>query len=1611
MWIVQLAVLLLSVAINFRVTRFVFHLKGWFKYSKGFIMKQGHRSGVGGLLRVSLSMALALALVACGGGGGGSSGGSVSPGTTVPGATTTTISGKVKLSSTVAGKPGLKKAMYGAPKGKPGSKAYMAAKQSSSGLRAALLAPAQAAAFTSGTVYLYNSDHPEWLAPVSSSPTDSAGAYSMSKLENAAANGGAYKDGDPIPAGNYTLLAFKSGGFDPILGTTTTALVAVQTVVNKFEGTVAVSDLVAQESVALPTVTAMIGLKQNTDGTQTWGSAATNFPGNAAIQVNFSSAMSRGSLTNGIVISPAVSGKWSLSSDWTTATFYPDAGVTFTPNTVYTITVKGSDSGAAAAVKNVYGNALAKTAVGTFTATAVDTIAPTAIFVSPTTAQLANAVDVTLPIRIGSNKQLDVNGLTLDGKVAGVSSLGAKPGVLYVGYDTASSLYVYEFILGSPMQLGTTYDLTISGGKGLNGKAMNTLTGTIQTKSAAATTGVDAAASVATQSAQASVKSVFGNWVRAFNDRNITQLQSVMSGDFYFEDKNTDPQSDLNKDGRLSLAEFSDMLTKNAFPQWEFCGTVVTGDVVGNINVVGNNADFEFKLVGTSSKTSQACLNSLPTDAFYATVQNVNGAWTIVRASSGIDTRSKTITFPNLIDTLTLTQSQTGGVVTIADGGQAVLPYIPGATGPDAYPITWSWGATTGVSSYVLVRMDARDPQNGAACAFKSTVTSFISGSGCVASGGKDVSAKFGFNNNKGPAMMPANFLVDGGQYYWEVIGLGTVTTSTIAAKTSQELLKDITAISAMQSFNIAGTYKELVAQVYGGATATGTPLKFSTLFNGYDAGAANQVTLTVTTGNTTATTGYLQVSGYSNKSYPLTFASGIATVTVDLYQGDNWISVSDMSGLNANFGVTTTGGLQPVVKITSIKDQNLAVITGDAWKYYKATGATRITVAGTVDTITYPNITTVDVNVWNDTSAAYSYVSAPVTGGTFTATLDIYKGDNWVNVGSGFMDTATNTWVWNGDHAGVNTDTGTVWVPNISITSVTTATLSNDYGQSSDWDASLDADGVVTIAGKFKVPKNGTYNINSDGGYSNGTLVVLADGSFSLDVTLFKGWNYVSFQDSNYNWYGVNIDTTTAKAAVKPTVTTVNGVAPTVTLAGGSTVSVSGCSATVVGTAKAGSLNVNWNGFDGTTYNYESQNLTLTGAEPAAFSFNVPLVGGVGSYNNVDIWDASNGWTSVKVTTSSACTYAAPVIALTGVLDSAALAVAQDMSGNYLAGASSTVTITGTSSRAGRTINASAYACSSKSYSTTSSSVANLSGTYDWSISVPVYDGGNYIYVSDGWSSNVSVNVNTTNTLLATAPLTAAVSPGTVTYAGTCGYNNWDAGAATSVTITGTTTAPDGTGTYTDASGANQTFTITGGVYTIANVALYNGSNYISISDTKYNYQSVYISTTNGVPKPIYVDITAPTNTSGTAVTGVQTVTGTVSDPTASGYKPTIVNATVGVYDALTWTWTYTYYSSDATEQSMYGKQAMTYTASTGTFSISGVDFTGKYVYVDVSANDNVNYKYHNMTKYYNDGWNGLSTGYGYYNKSGAVKQPSVRSQAVAAGIMKQRSKAALGK
>jgi len=1593
-------------------------------------------------------LVLSVLLVSCKskGGGGGS-------GTTPPPVTqTTTVSGKVTLSSTVTGAPAAKatlKAMMNAPKGKPGSALYYATKQSVGGSLGKTLMAASAASTTplaNAVVYLYNADHPEWLCPVAESTTDSNGNYTLSTMTGslstgqtyAACNGDVYTDGDELIAAKYTLLAIKAGGFDLILGITTPTVVAVQTVVKNFEGIVSGNDLVAQPSDATPTVGTVFGVAKNTDGTQTWGSASTSLPGNTAIQITFNMAMSRGTLENGVSMTPSVTGTWSLSADWLTATFYPASGVTLTPSTLYTITVKGTDT-STTPIRNVYGNALAKTATGKFTATAVDTVAPSAVWVSPTTLEMGSAVDVIKPIRIGANKQLDINGLLLDGKIGGVSSFGAKPGVLYLGKETTgvyAGYYIYEFVLADPLKLSTTYDLTVTGGKGLNGLAMNDLLGSLVTVSASESTGIDATADAVTQDAQAQVKDVFGKWYRAFSDQNLTQLQSVMSGDFYFEydpSYGIDSETDLNRDGRYSLQEFSDMLANMAFPMWKYCGTTITGDVVGTINVVGENADFEFKLIGTSTITSEQCTDTMPDSSLYATLQKINGAWVIIRTSEGIDTRTKTISYPKLIN-IELSQ---GGTV-IADGGKLATTVLN-----DTSPATFSWDAVSGAMSYVVMVMDSRNPDTGVAIAMSSSVTSFspsVKDPTFV-----DVSCKFGFCKN-GPADVR---LVEGGEYLWEVVALGTIAKADIDMKSDSELIRDITAVSSLDRFSIDGVFKELKVTVYPGTSASGMPLTYNEMFGGFDAGTGvNKATLLISTPSTSNVYIGVNVNGSSSKFYTPTnqptacpSTGCTATVTIDLFKGWNWISVNDgtggvstpgqpsgPSGLFKDFSVQAPDGIPPVISITSVVNQSNVPIVGDSWGYYDSTvggtvaGATKVTVNGSVlatdpsSTNSAPtNVTQVNVNVWNNDLGAYTYVNASVTNGLFSATVEIYKGDNWINIGNS-GGTGGGDWMYNA-HAGVYTDTGTTWVAPIALTDVVGATKNYDWGNSSDWDASLDADDKVTVKIQFKAPLASTgncgttynYNLNSDGSNVWGELHPNTDGSLSLDVDLYTGWNYVSFSDPNCNWYGVNIYTSDGKVVVKPIITTINGVAYTYPTQGGTgSAAISTCQVTITGTAQNGDVQVNWNGYDGATYWGESQVVQATGGSattPGTFSATMPAVSGSGAYNNIDIFDLNWKWTGVKITTTGTCPYSPPVLTIGTLTDSSGNAISLDTYGySYQAGTSNTVTINGTSTRSGDKVSVRVWSCGvEEKYETTASTSSNGSGAYDWSVSgVKVYGNNGLgqntyidIYNNYTWTS---VSVYSTNTQTPpNPPLNVATVNGiSPTYQG-CGYKEWDltsVAIGNTVTIVGTTTAPAGEGHYTDPTGGSYPFTIDANGNFSFTVDVYNGYNNISINDTDWNWTNISVNTTNARLKPKVVAITSPVN-GATGISGTQTVSGTID---VAAFIPSQVHAYIsaGKKDAYGYcTYTSTDYTTDQYQQSNFGYKPITLDTAavpmTFSFSVDFGDGTCE-TYISVDAYDDVSYQYHGHSLSVNTlGY----TPYENWYKPGAKKGPSMKQVA----------------
>ena len=1561
----------------------------------------------------------AVFIAACGGGGGGDDGGSSTPSTPTTG---TTISGKVTLSSTLTStKPSQKmQAMTTMPKGKPGSKAYKASRKAVSTLPA-LPAFATTVDLACARVSLYDADHPEWTAPVAWENTDDSGNYTLNVLKNASSNNNAYTDGNPIPIGKYTLMATKT--IDCVTGfPLVEPVVAIQTVVKDFSGAVTGNDLDAQPSDVVPTVETMFGVERNTDGTDTWGGASVVRAPNAAIQVTYSMAMRRDLMEAGIAISPAVSGGyWAVSSDWLSATYYLPAGTTLTAGQTYTVTVQGGDTNADA-VRNVYGNAIAANRVGTFTvAASTDTQAPTAIQHNPPFGSSGD-FPITDPIRIASDEVLDINGLTLTGD----PSVGSRPGVLYLGQDTASGNYIYEFILGDPLKVGTSYSLTVSGGKDLAGNTMNTLNFSLSTEST--TLGVDDTADTTTQTAQAEVKDSFGKWVRAFNDRSLTQLQAMMTGGFVFEyNVNVDgiDHSDANRDGRLSLLEFSNMISE-AFLHWEGCGTTMSGDLEEStppapaspyyINVVGDVADFKFSLSASSTNTSSMCQDAAPDDYLYATVKKVNGAWLLSRVSEGVDTRGTELVTHSV---LSLTAPTHGFEIPAAS--------IPSrdASGIVSNPVTFSWDPVTDATAYLFIIINNEDDWRGRAMVLPSSMTSLdypldvdpLDTNSCglpkgiAPFGTVKANNLFDFDTCQGIGMLKA-----GEEFIWEVIALGSLVPGDFDTDGNQNyeeansrvagLWQDVIAVSKLFRYKNEGTLQRLSFSV---EDTVGNPLTFSELYEGYDAGALDQLAITVTTPNAADAiannNGWLYVNGHSWQDYPLTWVDNFdgtasATVTVDLFQGWNWIDMNDGVDLWEGFSAQTTGGLTPVINIDTALDPSDSVIRAyvtdnnsnqqflDDWGFVDTTGdsVNSITVTGTV---TDPTITQLNVNLWND-SGANEYTMISVSGGTFSFTMPVYNGHNWFNI-------ADDMWTYQA-HFGVYTDAGTTWVPPITISAVTTATKTGDFGNSSDWDASSDADDIVTITGNM-VYDTGMYtpwyNINSEGSWKDGELTVAPDGSFSLSVTLYNGWNWVNFNDAEGNWYGVNIYTSNGLVVVKPQIVTVydSDGSTVITPDASGVYTVTGCQISVDATSlPLSDVNINWNGDDGAgNYAWESYTLQTGGA--GAFSISSPIVGSIGSgWNNIDIYDTNWNWTGMQVKTSGSCPYIPPVLTVDSAEDSLGNPLVPDMYGDLDAGTSPTVTVFGTSTDPGRRITAEVWSCNgSQLYETTSSLTQNASLTYDWSITGNVYDGWNSVDVTDGVNWEYA-GVYTTNGIQPPSAFSGiAVSPATKNYDG-CGYSDWDAGAATTVTISGNTTAADGTGEYWAADGSYNTFPIASGAFSFT-VNVFDGWNNISFNDSDWNHYNVSVSTTNGIPRPQYVIIQSPAHNA-TSLANTVAVSGIIDD-NGTGYAPNILRASVYAEDD-TGMGNWTYYSSDSWDQS-YGDSPLTYDAVAGTFSFSAnLSATANYARIEVYGYDDTLMVDHGHSIEVNAG------GYGYeYNWKPAnpaavrVKEASFKAHA----------------
>ncbi len=1529
-----------------------------------------------------------------------------------------TISGRVSLSgSLVSNKPQMLQKMSAMPKGKPGSKAYMAARKATSSSTSNIDLPlfATSTDIADAYVYLYDSDHPEWLSPVAQSLTDATGNYTLSVLgcdsqlrasectSLASKNGDAYTDGDPIPPGNYTLFAVKFPTVDITTGIVTDMVVAVQNIVNKFDGSVTGSDLVAQPSDVLPSVVTMFGVKKNTDGTNTWGGSTLTLPTNSAIQVTFSMPMARETLENGISISPAISGGyWAVSPDWLSATYYLPDGTTLSPGTTYTVTVNGGKSNTSA-VRNVYGHAIKETRTGSFTtATVTDTQKPTVQLKSPSFTELSN-VPLLTPIRIVSNEVLDINKLLLQG----TPSLGAKPGVIYVGEDKATpGTYIYEFTLGDPLKASTSYDINVSGGKDMAGNLMSEFNSSFTTEAASANAAIDETADTTTQNAQADIADVLGKWVRSFNDRNVTQLQNMMAGDFVFEyrsqpgDSNED---DLNKDGRFSFLEFSSMI-ENAFLYWDYCGVTMDAEILQTtladgsnyyINIVGDKADFKFKFTATTDNKSQDCQDAAPKDEMFANAARINGSWYLSRVSEGVDTRNTALVSHGVVK-----------LVAPTDG--KVLSNTP--DGLAGITVDFDWEPVSDASSYILVLMNDRDPGLGGALIMPSNYTSLSipeidlsTGNIVFPNGSIDISKYFGFDQNRDPGIEK-----DGETFRWEVIALTKTKPADFDTNDdgvfddkddpkSIDIDGDILAISKVYTYTNFGIRKELTIDVGG--------LTFSEITRGYNAGTAGSLTVTVNTDNISAATGRIVVNGHSWQEFPLNFTGGVATATIDLFQGMNWVEVDDGVDLWEGFTIETEGGTPPAISITDISIQGGSYtaptsVVADKWGYIDTTsgvngsGADQVTLTGKIiDTNLLNTVSTgvagtdywFNANLGNDQGAWKDKQVVVDATGNFTVTFKLYNYENWININ--FSD--WNSGSWASYNIGLRTEQGATYTPPIAITSVTTASNTGTWGNSSDWDASADIDDVVVISGTM-VNVNGTmdpwFNVSSDGGWKDGKLAVGSGGAFEIKVELYNGWNWVSFNDALGNWYGVNIYTSNGKVVIKPEITSVTegriALNPVVYDVGtayewiSNEYQASTCSVEVTIHSEANSeLMIYINSDDGMG-NYAWEDLSQKTDSNGDVVINLSLLGDAGSgWNNLDIYDKNYMWSGASFTTTGSCAYVAPVMSVTFVNG---VAVDPTVWQNFdLQTAGLTYAISGTSNITGKTITATLGSCGGQEKFTTT-----VDANGDWVVNVTNYQGSYGVDISDGSGNSYWINTfnNDGAAQLPTPVMTASIQGLTPTYE-MCGYADYDAGTAATVTIIGNTTqTASSTGTYNAPGGVNGTFNIDANGDFAFDVSLYDGWNNIWVNDANWNGYSIGVNSSNGILPPQYVGFSNPSFDPTTQAITFGTPTPAVIEGWVdiANFTPTRLNASFDDNDGNNYT-NY-FFSSDPWEVRNNGAIAMNYDATTGNFSIDlgalGIDpqlsptQTNRWVMLSVNAMDDDTGAWHGVNIDYGDNY-----------------------------------------
>ncbi len=1501
-------------------------------------------------------------------------------------ASKTTIQGKVTLSGTIAGgsaKPGLTVFMSALDSSKISNSGTATPFTPGSDLRKALAAASfsDTPPLSNATVELYDADHPEWIYPIAISLSDVSGNYSLDTLANAAENNASYTNGDPIPAGNYTVIASK---YDTNVGK---LFVGIQAVIKRFAGNVTGNDLQAPDSDAVPEVAFINGYPRNADGA--FGGTSVMIPVNRAVPVTFSMPMARLRAIASITVTDAttgavVDGTFTISPDLLTVTFHPADLLNL--GDVYSVKVLGGLAPAAA--KNIYGIPTSATVTARFTASDADNAVPRVYPISPVS---TTNVPIITPIRIASTEPLDVNTFM----IAAAPSIGDKPFVRYVGYynmtitGVPTDMFVYEIVPSIPLQINTSYDIVVSNAKDMAG---NTLPATPITFTTEATSAGIIPTDMATRVA---VKDVFGKWLNAVNSRNAMLLTTYMTGDFYWFSKGNS-SDDLNRDGRLSLNEFTAMLEKQ-FDVFERCGTTISGDILDDsgpgsgISIQGSAADIKFTLAFTSSNTTDPSCNMGPPQIHYARLGNINSGWLITNGSD-----NQVAGFPPPLQTIQLVSPAAG-------------TFLPEPTASEPLVPEFSWLGVAGVKTYAIVIVDTRSPWSQAGW------VGLVDGTGTA-----DTVMKAMYSNNGG---YQGNVFVlgahpsfgfhstlqfkAGGSYRWAVLGFKTLDINVMSQGGSFDTVPDLVASSATDDFDVLGAWKELTISV---KDSQGNSYPYSDYLQGFNVGSATNVTIAITSPNNTSSVvkGSYYVSGHNQwLNGQLTFnAYGVSSIdNLTLSSKQNNVYLDDGKGLQKSINIYTTGASSPNIIFNTISGYTCAndpstSFQSDPWGHYTSNDICTVDIAGYVtDPLT---ITQLQLNV-NSDSGWYSSPTATVAvDGTFTFSavpvfmgwnqVSVYDTNNWQNENDFSVQTAAGSVMPSG------VDIGSVlYSDGTSTSSATKVSQSIGYNNESYWDAGAAAS--ITISGNIKPdPVNGFpwgpnyyFYVPEVNGWliqSNGQ-VSLADantGAFTQSFDLVNGWNVVEY-DGPVGNSRLFIYTTGGTPFVSPHIVT--NISDPVNAAGEIPNATTGyipydagasCTVTISGqTTNAGTVNMYMSAADSTGqsyYEYLTSIPTTTSGSNYTYSITKNVYNGV---NSINLYDSQWIWQGVQVTSS--CPNMPVSVHIVSVNDGVS-DIMPDQYGYYRT-ASQTVTILG-SAKAGKLVQAQYYNGSTNVIKTTTA----LAGD-QFSISVPLISGGNNISLSDGNTSAYAYVLSSYGASYV-APINTVRVDGLIASSGGANTDSWGAWSttATNVNVTGTiangcsggsTVSYVQTGTYNTNSGSYSTC----GAFTFP-ITLDTGVNYITLADPSGLPFYMTITTTGGVSAPQQaVTITNPAQ--GTTTSGAVTVMGTI-DPTK--FSSGVGTVYAYVYDYYTWQGTY--YSSNPSDVTNLGYQPLRYTPGTqGTFLFTAnVVSTGYKYMIEVYAYDPSGTVSHGQTIWLNTaGYPNWVSGSSSYFKPGTAQ------------------------